>query len=99
MSNNSFVPEEEWYEFLFLAENAHEDGVSRLFEYPSELATKVATVVKHFAVLHSGLKFEALHILSAILASNYSAPLHKALYSMNYDTWSTFIRVCVVSIL
>lgn len=68
-------------------------------DYPSELAMMVATIAKYFAVLHDALKFEALHLLSAILSSNYSAPLHEALRSMKEDIWSTFIRVGVVAIL
>lgn len=33
---------------------------------------QVTTIAKQFAVLHSALKFEALHLLSNILSSNYS---------------------------
>ncbi|KAG5562896.1 hypothetical protein RHGRI_005585 [Rhododendron griersonianum] len=68
-------------------------------EYPSELAMMVAAISKQFAVLHDALKFEALHLLSAIMSSKHSAPLHEALRSMNHDIWSTFIRVGVVAIL
>ncbi|XP_058203344.1 uncharacterized protein LOC131317754 isoform X1 [Rhododendron vialii] len=68
-------------------------------EYPSELSMMVAAISKQFAVLHDALKFEALHLLSAIMSSKHSAPLHEALRSMNHDIWSTFIRVGVVAIL
>ncbi|KAI8569157.1 hypothetical protein RHMOL_Rhmol02G0256900 [Rhododendron molle] len=68
-------------------------------EYPSELAMMVAAISKQFAVLHDALKFEALHLLSAIMSSKHSAPLHEALRSVNHDIWSTFIRVGVVAIL
>ncbi|KAE9452169.1 hypothetical protein C3L33_15927, partial [Rhododendron williamsianum] len=68
-------------------------------EYPAELAMMVAAISKQFAVLHDALKFEALHLLSAIMSSKHSAPLHEALRSMNHDIWSTFIRVGVVAIL
>ncbi|KAL6985219.1 hypothetical protein U1Q18_018598 [Sarracenia purpurea var. burkii] len=68
-------------------------------EYPSELAMMVTTIAKQFAVSHSALKFEALHLLSTIISSKYSAPLREALHSMKDDIWSTFIRVGVVAIL
>ncbi|PSS01101.1 Neurochondrin like [Actinidia chinensis var. chinensis] len=68
-------------------------------EYSSELAMMVTAIAKQFAVLHNALKFEALHLLSAILSSKYSAPLHEALRSMKNDIWSTYIRVGVVAIL
>ncbi|XP_057466915.1 uncharacterized protein LOC130756420 isoform X3 [Actinidia eriantha] len=68
-------------------------------EYSSELAMMVTALAKQFAVLHNALKFEALHLLSAILSSEYSAPLHEALRSMKDDIWSTYIRVGVVAIL
>ncbi|KAE9463479.1 hypothetical protein C3L33_04625, partial [Rhododendron williamsianum] len=73
------------------------DAISN--EYPSELAVMVAAISKQFAVLHNALKFEALRLLSVILSSVYSAPLHEALRSMNDDVWSTFIRVGVAAIL
>ncbi|GMQ02974.1 hypothetical protein CsSME_00048967 [Camellia sinensis var. sinensis] len=59
----------------------------------------VATIAKQFAVLHDAVKFEALHLLVAILSSRYSAPLHEALRLMKDDIWSTFIRVGVMAIL
>ncbi|GMQ02973.1 hypothetical protein CsSME_00048967 [Camellia sinensis var. sinensis] len=68
-------------------------------EHPSELALMVATIAKQFAVLHDAVKFEALHLLVAILSSRYSAPLHEALRLMKDDIWSTFIRVGVMAIL
>ncbi|XAR71016.1 hypothetical protein NMG60_11028091 [Bertholletia excelsa] len=68
-------------------------------EYPSELAIVVAAIAKQFAVLHNALKFEALHLLSALLSSIHSAPLHEALQSLRDDMWSTFIRVGVVAVL
>lgn len=52
------------------------DAISN--EYPSELAVMVAAISKQFAVLHNALKFEALRLLSVILSSEYSAPLHEA---------------------
>ncbi|KAF7152741.1 hypothetical protein RHSIM_Rhsim01G0220500 [Rhododendron simsii] len=43
---------------------------------------------KQFAVLHNALKFEALRLLSVILSSEYSAPLHEALRSMKVDFYT-----------
>ncbi|KAI7987574.1 Neurochondrin [Camellia lanceoleosa] len=68
-------------------------------EHPSELALMVATIAKQFAVLHDAVKFEALHLLVAILSSRYSAALHEALRLMKDDIWLTFIRVGVMAIL
>ncbi|KAK9280645.1 hypothetical protein L1049_014341 [Liquidambar formosana] len=68
-------------------------------EYPSELSIMVATIARQFAVLHNTLKFEALHLLSAILSSKYSAPVHNALRSMSNDMWSNYMRVGIVAIL
>ncbi|CAK9143344.1 unnamed protein product [Ilex paraguariensis] len=67
-------------------------------ENASELSIMVATMAKHFAVLHNALKFEVLHLLSAIL-SHYDAPLHDALRLMKNDVWSAYIRVGVTDIL
>ncbi|KAA8521621.1 hypothetical protein F0562_012294 [Nyssa sinensis] len=68
-------------------------------EYPSELSIMVATIAKQFAVLHNALKFEVLHLLSAILSSEYSAPVHEELRFRANDIWSTYVRVGVVAIL
>uniref|UniRef100_A0A5B7BRT3 Neurochondrin n=1 Tax=Davidia involucrata TaxID=16924 RepID=A0A5B7BRT3_DAVIN len=67
--------------------------------YPSELSMMVVTVAKQFAVLHNALKFEALHLLSAILSSKYSAPVHEELRLRANDIWSTYVRIGVVAIL
>ncbi|XP_052210209.1 uncharacterized protein LOC127813325 isoform X2 [Diospyros lotus] len=133
---------EQCFEFLFLVSNAHNDGISRLYEsggipviasqmstlpdgstsvefamrlvqlmisklsldtinseYSSELALMVTSIAKQFAVLHNALKFEALHLLAAILSSQYSGPLLDVLRSMQDNMWSTFVRVGVVAIL
>ncbi|OVA07955.1 Neurochondrin [Macleaya cordata] len=68
-------------------------------EYPSELSCMVATIARQFALLHNALKFEALHLLSAILSSNYAALLHDALRLMSNDNWATYIRVGIVAVL
>ncbi|CAA2954494.1 neurochondrin isoform X1 [Olea europaea subsp. europaea] len=68
-------------------------------EHPSELSKMVAAIAKQFAVLHNALKFEALHLLSAILSSNYSGFLNVALQSMAGDDWSTNMRIGIVAVL
>lgn len=40
-----------------------------------ELSLVVAAVARQFAVLHNALKFEALHPLSSVFCSDYSALL------------------------
>ncbi|KAL2489543.1 neurochondrin family protein [Forsythia ovata] len=68
-------------------------------EHPSELSKMVAAIAKQFAVLHNALKFEALHLLSAILCSNHSGFLTVALQSMVGDDWSTHMRIGIVAVL
>ncbi|KAM7492915.1 hypothetical protein LguiB_027524 [Lonicera macranthoides] len=68
-------------------------------KYSSELSMMVATIAKQFAVLHNALKFEALHLLSAILSSKHSAPVHDRLRLMKNGIWSSYIRIGVVAIL
>ncbi|KAF8393093.1 hypothetical protein HHK36_021334 [Tetracentron sinense] len=68
-------------------------------EHPSELSLMVAAIARQFAVLHNALKFEVLHLLSAILSSKYAGPLHDALRSMSNDVWAAYVRVGIVAIL
>ncbi|KAK9130530.1 hypothetical protein Sjap_011017 [Stephania japonica] len=68
-------------------------------EYSSKLTSIVATIARQFALLHNALKFEALHLLSAILSSKYAVPLHDALRSMLDGNWAAYIRIGVVAIL
>ncbi|KAH9798938.1 neurochondrin [Citrus sinensis] len=68
-------------------------------DYLSELSTIVTVVAREFAVLHNALKFESLHLLTAVLSSNYSALLHEALRVMPDSKWSMYMRVGVVAIL
>ncbi|XP_073301479.1 uncharacterized protein [Primulina huaijiensis] len=74
-------------------------GETVYVEHPHELSKMVTTIAKQFAVLHNALKFEALHLLSNILSSNYSVALHGVLQSMVVDNWSTYLRVGVVDVL
>ncbi|KAG2249835.1 hypothetical protein Bca4012_086812 [Brassica carinata] len=70
-------------------------NIERFFE----LSLVVAAVARQFAVLHNALKFEALHLLSAIFCSDYSALLHEPLRSMPDSNWADYMRTGVVSIL
>ncbi|KAL1210380.1 hypothetical protein V5N11_006711 [Cardamine amara subsp. amara] len=64
-----------------------------------ELSLVVAAVTRQFAVLHNALKFEALHLLSAVFSSEYSALLHEPLRSMPDNNWADHMRTGVVAIL
>ncbi|PIN23138.1 Neurochondrin/leucine-rich protein (Neurochondrin) [Handroanthus impetiginosus] len=68
-------------------------------DHPSELSKMVAAIAKQFAVLHNALKFEALHILSTVLSSNYSGTLNAVLQSMTHGDWSTSMRAGIMDIL
>ncbi|KAJ0251859.1 Uncharacterized protein HA466_0127550 [Hirschfeldia incana] len=70
-------------------------NIERFFE----LSLVVAAVARQFAVLHNALKFEALHLLSAVFCSDYSALLHEPLRSMPDNSWADYMRTGVVSIL
>ncbi|KAL6502112.1 hypothetical protein OROGR_027245 [Orobanche gracilis] len=67
--------------------------------HPSELSKMVAAVSKQFALLHNALKFEALHLLSTILSSNYSGALNAVLRLMKCNDWATCIRVGIMDVL
>lgn len=68
-------------------------------DHPTDLLMVVSAVAKQFAVLQNELKFEALHLLSAILSNGYSAPVYDALRLMENDVWSTNMRIGIVAIL
>ncbi|KAK7279303.1 hypothetical protein RJT34_24351 [Clitoria ternatea] len=65
----------------------------------SEISVIVAAIARQFAVLHNSLKFEALHLLNAILSSNNSPQLRDAFQSLPQDSWSHSIRIGIVAIL
>lgn len=65
----------------------------------SELAVIVAAMARQFAVLHNSLKFEALHVLCAIISSKDVAPLFNALRLLPNDSWSHDMRTGIVAIL
>ncbi|KAI9106338.1 hypothetical protein K1719_021866 [Acacia pycnantha] len=68
-------------------------------DYLSELAIIVAAMARQFAVLHNSLKFEALHVLSAIISSKDVVPLFDALRLLPNDSWSHDMRTGIVAIL
>ncbi|RZC75427.1 hypothetical protein C5167_050910 [Papaver somniferum] len=68
-------------------------------KYPSELTSMVAVIAKQFALLHNAFKFDALHLLTVILSSNYAAPVHNSLRLMLNDSWTTYMRVGIVAVL
>ncbi|XP_057434401.1 uncharacterized protein LOC130727311 [Lotus japonicus] len=67
--------------------------------YLAELSVIVAVIARQFAVLHNSLKFEALHLLNAILSSKDSSQLRDALQLLPQDSWSHNIRVGVMAVL
>ncbi|KAI3835291.1 hypothetical protein MKW98_020407 [Papaver atlanticum] len=68
-------------------------------KYPAELTSIVAVIAKQFPLLHNAFKFDALHLLTVILSSNYAAPVHISLRLMLNDSWTTYTRVGIVAVL
>ncbi|XP_061341028.1 uncharacterized protein LOC133287430 [Gastrolobium bilobum] len=68
-------------------------------DYLSELSVIVAAIARQFAVLHNSLKFEALHLLSAILSSKDSSQLVDALRLLPENSWSQNMRIGIMAIL
>ncbi|XP_042036930.1 neurochondrin-like isoform X1 [Salvia splendens] len=68
-------------------------------EHPTELSKMVSAIARQFARLHNALKFEALHLLSALLSSSYSGVLFSALQSLKSDDWSDNLRIGVMDVL
>ncbi|KAL8063020.1 hypothetical protein ABFX02_01G001100 [Erythranthe guttata] len=68
-------------------------------DHPSELSNMVVAIAKQFALLQNALKFDALYLLSIILSSSYSGPVHAVLQSMTCGEWSTCIRVGIMDVL
>ncbi|XP_022976133.1 neurochondrin homolog isoform X1 [Cucurbita maxima] len=63
-----------------------------------ELTDIVVDIARLFGVSHDAMKFEALHLLSAILSSNLT-PLYDALRQVPSDVWSKHMRNGVSAIL
>lgn len=69
-------------------------------EYADELASAVVVISRQFAVLQTSLKFDALLLISTIVASEYSGPIRNALQSSSRDpVWPTYIRIGIGTIL
>ncbi|OMO90748.1 Neurochondrin [Corchorus olitorius] len=64
-----------------------------------ELSIIVAVIARQFALLQNALKFEALHILSAIFSSDYSTSLHDACRVIPNENWANHVRDGVAAIL
>ncbi|XP_052729963.1 uncharacterized protein LOC108324269 isoform X4 [Vigna angularis] len=65
----------------------------------SDISVIVAAIARQFAVLHNSLKFEALHLLNAILTSKDSTQLRNALRLHPQDSWSTNIHTGIIAVL
>ncbi|CAJ1966990.1 unnamed protein product [Sphenostylis stenocarpa] len=65
----------------------------------SDISVIMAAIARLFAVLHNSLKFEALHLLNAILTSKDSSQLRHALQLLPQDNWSLNIRIGIRAIL
>ncbi|XVF48315.1 hypothetical protein PTKIN_Ptkin03bG0180300 [Pterospermum kingtungense] len=68
-------------------------------DHLSELSIIVAAIAGQFALLQNAMKFDALHLLSAIFSSEYTASLHNALRAIPNANWSNHIRDGVAAIL
>ncbi|XP_031382771.1 uncharacterized protein LOC116196947 isoform X1 [Punica granatum] len=64
-----------------------------------EMSTIVAAIIRQFAMLHNALKFDALHLLSAIFSSDYSGPLKEELGRKTNNHWPDYLLIGVVAIL
>ncbi|XP_050220140.1 uncharacterized protein LOC126670451 [Mercurialis annua] len=66
---------------------------------PSELSMVVVAISRQFAVLHSQLKFDALHLLSGIFSSKCSQSVQDALLTIAKNSWPDYMRVGIMAIL
>lgn len=62
------------------------------------MTSMVTSLARHFAVLHTAVKFESLHMLTTLLSQKES-PLHGALRSMPSAIWESHIRVGITAVL
>ncbi|PRQ26677.1 putative neurochondrin [Rosa chinensis] len=51
-------------------------------DYLPELSIIVAAIARQFSILHDAMKFDALHILTAIFSPKFSAPLYDSLRAL-----------------
>ncbi|KAM7271775.1 hypothetical protein ACFE04_030989 [Oxalis oulophora] len=68
-------------------------------DYVAELSMMVVAIAKQFSVLHNALKFEALHLLSAIFSSSYAVHVQLRLREMASTNWPNDMREGIVAIL
>ncbi|KAJ1281462.1 hypothetical protein BS78_04G307700 [Paspalum vaginatum] len=62
------------------------------------MTSMVTCLARLFATLHTAAKFDALHMLTALLSQKES-PLHDSLRSMPASIWESHIRVGITAIL
>lgn len=62
------------------------------------MTSMVTCLARLFGVLHTAVKFDALHMLTALLSQKES-PLHDSLRSIPTSIWESYIRVGIIAIL
>ncbi|KAK4784337.1 hypothetical protein SAY86_018705 [Trapa natans] len=67
--------------------------------YLIEMSSIAAALSRQFAILHNALKFDVLHLLSAIFSSQYSETLKKTLCQMPENKWSGYLLLGIVAVL
>lgn len=69
-------------------------------EYADDLASAVVAISRQFAIQQTSLKFDALLLISTLVASEYSDPIRNALQSSSRDpVWPTYVRIGIGTIL
>ncbi|KAL6911645.1 hypothetical protein ACP4OV_000450 [Aristida adscensionis] len=63
-----------------------------------DMTSMVTCLARLFGVLHTAVKFDALHMLTALLSQKES-PLHDSLRSMPSAIWESHIRVGITAVL
>ncbi|EPS72681.1 hypothetical protein M569_02070, partial [Genlisea aurea] len=74
-------------------------GEAVFVDHIHDLCEMVPTIAKEFGLRHDAVKFDALHLLSAILSSNFSGALHEVLRSNMCSKWPNYARHGIVDIL
>nr|XP_025623568.1 neurochondrin isoform X3 [Arachis hypogaea] len=68
-------------------------------DYLPELLVILTAIARQFAVLHTSLKFDALHLLNGILSPKDTAQFLAALRTLSKDNISDNIRIGIVAVL
>ncbi|KAH9301029.1 hypothetical protein KI387_012612, partial [Taxus chinensis] len=69
-------------------------------EYADQLAAMAVAIARLFAIQQTLLKFDALLVMSTLIASEYSAPIRNSLKLSSRDTaWPTYVRSGIATIL